>query len=117
MTRFKIKNYRGGQIIDEKNKAVGRGLFKGISHILNTANNIAPKDEGTLIQTSGVDVDEEAGAASAYYTQKYAARLHENPQYDFQGGREGKWLEKTLLQEGEAAKKIIADEIKDTFGG
>lgn len=117
MARFKIRNWRGPQVIEEKNRAVEQALYKGISHILNEANNIAPKDEGTLIQTSDVDVDPEAGTASAFYVQKYAPRLHENPQYNFQGGRQGKWLEKTILSEGDRVRDIMANEIRERLGG
>jgi hypothetical protein len=116
MAQFKIKNWRGDEVIQMKNEAVGQALYKGISHILNQANNIAPKDEGTLTQTSGVDVDPEAGIASAFYTQKYARRLHENPQYNFQGGRQGKWLEKVMLAEGDRVRDLMAEEIKGKLG-
>lgn len=117
MAQYKIKNWRGQQVIEEKNIAVGRALYKGISHVLNEANKKAPKDEGALTQTSDVDVDEEAGTASAFYVQKYAPRLHEHPEYNFQGGREGKWLEKTLLAEGDRVREIIANEIRERLGG
>lgn len=117
MAKFKIRNWRGDQIIEEKNQAVAQALYKGISHILNEANNIAPKDEGTLIQTSAVDVDPDAGVANAFYVQKYAARLHEHPEYNFQGGRQGKWLEKTILAEGDRVREIMANEIKERMGG
>jgi hypothetical protein len=116
VANFKIKNWRGPQLIEEKKMAVEQALYKGISHILNEANNIAPKDEGTLIQTSDVDVDPEAGKANAFYTQKYARRLHEHPEYNFQGGRQGKWLEKTLLAEGDRVRDIMANEIRERLG-
>lgn len=117
MTNFKIRKFRGQQIIQKKQEGVERALYKGISHILNEANRIAPKDEGTLIQTSDVDVDPEAGSANAFYVQKYARRLHENPQYNFQGGREGKWLEKVVLRDGDRVRDIMAEEIRNVLGG
>jgi hypothetical protein len=115
MSKFKLKNWRGGQITEDVRQGVGRALFKGASHILNESNNIAPKDEGTLIQTSGVDVDVDEGKASVYYTQKYAVRLHEHPEYKFQGGRQGKFLEQAVTSEGKKVQKMIAEEIKDVL--
>lgn len=117
MSTFKIRKWKGVHIAEAVEKEIGRALYKGASHILNEANKIAPKDEGTLIQTSNVDVDVEAGTASAYYVQKYAPRLHEHPEYNFQGGRQGKFLETPMLAEGGRVKKMMADEIKKAFGG
>jgi hypothetical protein len=117
MARVQIRNWRGREIIEEKNQAVAQSLYKGISHILNEANNIAPKDEGILIQTSDVDVDPVAGKASAFYVQKYAPRLHEHPEYNFQGGRQGKWLEKATLANMDVVRDMIAKEIRERLGG
>lgn len=113
---FKIRNWRGDEIIQQKNQAVERALYKGASHILAESNKIAPKDEGVLIQTSDVDVDPGAGEASVFYVQKYAQRLHENPQFNFQGGRQGKFLEKIVIQDGERVRDLIRDEIKGKLG-
>lgn len=117
MANFKIRNWRGDAVIEAKNMAVARGLYKGASHILNTANIIAPEDEGILKQTADVDVDPGAGKASVFYVQKYAPRLHENPQYNFQGKGQGKWLETTVLTEGKMVEAILADEVRNGLGG
>lgn len=117
MAGFKLRNYRGDRIIEDMKEHVERALFKGAQHILNESNNIAPKDEGTLIQTSFVDVDGDEGKANIVYVQKYAARLHEHPEYNFQGGRQGKFLEKPMLAEGDNVRDIMAEEIKRGFGG
>jgi hypothetical protein len=113
---YKVK-FKGEQAIARKNEGVSIALYKGISHILNEANKIAPKDEGILIQTSDVDVDPTSESAHAFYTQKYAPRLHENPQYNFQGGRKGKWLETVMLRDGERVRDMMAEEIRNVLGG
>lgn len=115
--KYKTRNWRGDKIVAEVKQAGGRGLFKAASHILDESVRIAPKDEGTLIQTAGVDVDEENGQASVYYTQPYARRLHESQGYTFQGGRQNKFLEKPILSEDETVQQILADELKDVFKG
>lgn len=110
--KFKIRNWKGDAIIKEKNEAVEMALFMGGAHLLDEANRIAPKDEGILIQTSDVDVDPDEGKAHVFYTQKYAPRLHENPQYNFQGGRQGKWLEKTIREQRKGVQQMMANELK-----
>lgn len=51
-----------------------------------------PHDEGTL-QNSGTVEELPNGDIVAGYHTKYAARLHEHPEYRFQKGRKGKYLE------------------------
>jgi hypothetical protein len=117
MANFRLRNWRGDQIVENVRQAVGRGLFKGASHLLNESNNIAPLDEGPLTQTAGVDVDVNEGKASVYYVQKYAVRVHEDPNITIHRGRQKKYLEKTVLQEGNKAMEAAADEIKSVLGG
>jgi hypothetical protein len=117
MANFRIRNWRGDQITEDVRQAVGRGLFKGASHILNESNNIAPLDEGPLTQTAGVDVNVDEGKASVYYVQKYAVRVHEAAGITIRRGRQKKYLEKTVLAEGNKAIEAAADEIKNVLGG
>lgn len=114
MAKYK---WLGDKVKKEVAKQAGQALFKGSTHILNEANRIAPHDEGILTQTAGVEVDEKKLVAHIFYTQKYAPRLHENPQFNFGKGREGKWLEKTMLNQHEKVLKFMADEIKKAFKG
>lgn len=53
-----------------------------------------PHDEGTL-QNSGVVEPIKDGYVLGYHT-PYAARLHEHPEYRFQKGRKGKYIEDPL---------------------
>lgn len=75
-------------------KAVERGLKLAGESILKVSNEKVPLDKGDL-QTSG-EVMTKGTELVISYNEPYAVRLHENPQYNFQGGREGKWLENTL---------------------
>jgi len=54
-----------------------------------------PHDEGSLQNSGVVELDGEDVAVG--YREPYAARLHENPQYNFQKGRKGKYLEDPIL--------------------
>jgi len=54
-----------------------------------------PHDEGSLQNSGVVELDGEDVAVG--YREPYAARLHENPQYNFQKGRKGKYLEDPII--------------------
>lgn len=92
-------------------------LFEAAEFILQESNKIAPLDEGTLIRSGNVDSGEKNGkpAASVYYDTPYAVRLHEHPEYNFQNGREGKYLEKTLTRNRAKVKDYIESRMKDTL--
>lgn len=81
--------------------AVSDGGFK--KHVLDIGFEVlrlsqfeVPHDIGTL-QNSGT-VEEIDGDVVVGYHEPYAARLHENPQYNFQKGRKGKYLEDPIRE-------------------
>jgi hypothetical protein len=55
-----------------------------------------PHDEGTL-QNSGTVEDLPNGDIIIGYHTPYAARMHEHPEYRFQKGRKGKYLEDPII--------------------
>lgn len=59
--------------------------------LLRLSEHEVPKDEGVLEGTGVADRDRQ-GAYVGFNT-PYAARLHEHPEYNFQKGRKGKYLE------------------------
>jgi hypothetical protein len=68
-----------------------RGIRDVASEILRLSTFEVPHDKG-LLQASGhvEDLDDESIVG---YNKVYAARLHEHPEYRFQKGRKGKYLE------------------------
>ena len=52
-----------------------------------------------------------------YYDTPYAARLHEHPEYNFQHGRKGKWLENTNKEKGPEIIEIVADQLRKETAG
>lgn len=64
--------------------------------IMAISVDIAPFDESTLIK-SAFTRNEGDDEARIYYTEPYAARLHEHPEYNFQNNRQGKYLEEPLF--------------------
>ena len=102
-----------------------RGLTAGIETSLMSGLNLAaerlltlssvevPLEIGTLQASGTVEraASPDEGAAVVYDT-PYAARLHEHPEYNFQGGRKGKYLEDPALANRDELGAIIAAEVR-----
>lgn len=62
------------------------------NEVLYESRNQAPFDTGTLVKQSSVENTGKLERTIIYRT-PYAERLHEHPEYNFQNGRKGKYLE------------------------
>jgi hypothetical protein len=85
------------------------GLNLGGERLLALSAAEVPLDIGTLLGSGQVVQAEtiEEGAAVVYDT-PYAARLHEHPEYNFQNGRKGKYLEDPALDNRAEIGAVIA---------
>ncbi|WP_254409386.1 hypothetical protein [Streptomyces sp. AC495_CC817] len=94
------------RIMDGENAAAER--------LLALSAERAPLDIGTLIGSGTVEAatTPEDGAAVVYDT-PYAARLHEHPEYTFQGGREGKYVENPAMERKDELGAIVAKKVAD----
>lgn len=68
-----------------------KGLFAMAQDIGNESLKQVPLDKGTLEHTLAVDAEGDIAAIS--YDTPYAVKMHEHPEYHFQRGRKGKYLE------------------------
>jgi len=89
------------------------GENKAAERLLALATLEVPFDEGTLSETGAVvpATDPEEGAAVTFDT-PYAARLHEHPEYNFQNGRKGKYVEDPALANADELGEIVANEVR-----
>lgn len=71
--------------------AVRQGVHNVATEILRLSGMEVPHDKG-LLQNSG-NVEDEKDQSTVGYNKVYAAHLHEHPEYRFQKGRKGKYLE------------------------
>lgn len=78
--------------------------------VLRLSQREVPHDEG-LLQNSG-QVEPEPGGHIVGYNKVYAARLHEHPEYRFQKGRKGKYLEDPIKHNSNTFIRIISGEIQ-----
>lgn len=72
-------------------RAKPRALFEVGLEIMRLSSFEVPHDKG-LLQNSG-SVEPQGDDVIVGYNKEYAARLHEHPEYRFQKGRKGKYLE------------------------
>lgn len=82
--------------------------------ILRLSQFEVPHDEGTL-QNSGAVEQVDDGWIVGYHT-PYAARLHEHPEYRFQAGRKGKYLEDPVKNNAHALGVVFKQTLEDGIG-
>lgn len=97
-----------------------RGLIeqKAYTAVNNVADEVlrlsqfeVPHDKGLLQNSGHVEPSGEL-AAIVGYNKVYAARLHENPQFNFQKGRKGKYLEDPIKNNLRTLKQFIINSVK-----
>ncbi|MBG9885533.1 hypothetical protein ABE10_02800 [Bacillus toyonensis] len=94
------------RIMDGENLAAERLLALSAAQV--------PHDVGTLEESGTVErAKTPEGGAAVVYDTPYAARLHEHPEYNFQGGRKGKYVEDPALTNKAELGEIIAKKVRD----
>lgn len=82
--------------------------------LLNLSQKEVPHDIGTLANT-GVSQAEGNDHVVGYNT-PYAARLHEHPEYKFQKGRKGKYLEQPIKENINQFTQVFGMAVKERLG-
>ena len=90
------------------------GITKIGNELLRLSQQEVPHDTGALQNSGNVD-KRSATEVWVGYNKVYAARLHENPQYNFQGGRKGKYLEDPLKNNLNIFKGIYDQILRGVF--
>jgi hypothetical protein len=96
----------------ELRQAAARGLFLGAEHVLGVSNDRVPLDEGTLQHSGTASVDEADLTAMVSYDTPYAARQHEELDFEHAPGREAKFLENALNAERSTVLALVAAEMR-----
>lgn len=109
--------WRGREVSGRVRQAAAAGLSDAAEFLLEEANRTVPHQDGDLQRSGTPSVDAGSLTAAVSYDTPYARRLHEHPEYRFQHGRRGKWLERTLAERGQAARDSIAERIRAALGG
>lgn len=101
------------RILDGIDADLTRGINLAAERLLALSAERAPLDVGTLVGSGHVEpaTTPEDGAAVVYDT-PYAARLHEHPEYRFQNGRQGKYLEGPAVENRKELGDIIRKQVQ-----
>ena len=87
--------------------------------LLEKSQKEVPHDTGTLQNSGHVDQASannlEAIVGYGGMSAPYASRLHEHPEYNFKGGRKGKYLEDPLKNNLNIFKNIYSQIVGETF--
>lgn len=110
-------NWNGNEADRQIAGWITEGLRDAAEYLLDEANKIVPHDEGNLQSTGLPSVDPQKLEAVVSYDTPYARRLHEHPEYNFQKGRKGKWLEITFRDKGPTALRYVANKVKNRMKG
>lgn len=92
-------------------EASKQALSDASEFILDESNKLVPHDEGTLERSGIANLDPENMMAYISYDTPYAVRLHEHPEYDFQKGRQGKWLESAMNDNRAKVQEFLKNKI------
>lgn len=99
----KLSKLAGAKLESQKEQAV----HNIATEILRLATQRVPHDTG-MLQNSGNVIDEKDQSVVGY-NKVYASRLHEHPEFRFQKGRQGKWLENAIKINLDAFKKYYKE--------
>ena len=101
-------DWHGDDAEDKIKDNVMKALRMSAEFLLTETIKTTPKDEGLLIQSGKVSHDDSRVEAVVSFDTPYAIRLHEHPEYNFQNGRRGKYLERTLNEQRQNIANLIA---------
>lgn len=88
-----------------------------MEHGLEEATRQAPIEEGTLIRSGHVSVDQANGIIQTSYDTAYAIRQHEDQSLRHDAGRKAKYLEDPMLQSvAPVAEEYIGAAIRKAAG-
>jgi hypothetical protein len=98
------------QAIEEIDLAGRRASIRGGEILLEAANQRVPYDTGEL-ESSGELVESDDGA-SVGYTARQARYVHKHPEWHFQEGRSGHWLEEAIEATAPEVEAVVAETVR-----
>ena len=101
---------KSNSYINKITQAVQHAVDQVANEILRLSSFEVPHDTG-MLQSSGHVETQTDKSAIVGYNKVYAARLHEHPEYRFQKGRKGKYLEDPIKHNYRTFIKFIKDAV------
>jgi hypothetical protein len=91
------------------------GLERGGERLLAAASARVPYRTGALASSAELAVVDDGVAVG--YAAAHARFVHAHPEWQFAGGRSGRWVEEALEAEADATGQLIADTIRSGWPG
>ncbi|HYD35554.1 MAG TPA: hypothetical protein VD999_05780 [Vitreimonas sp.] len=104
---------KSGDLLNKVIKSSPEALEVVADEILRLSQREVPHDEGGL-QNSG-HVEPRSEEVLVGYNKPYAARLHEHPEYNFQKGRKGKYLEDPIKNNLNIFRMMFSQDLSGAF--
>lgn len=99
------------EYISGMNAAVAKAVSQVAEEILRLSSFEVPHDTGMLQASSHTEQQSDLSQIVGY-NKVYAARLHEHPEYRFQKGRKGKYLEDPIKNNLRVFKDYITEAVQ-----
>jgi hypothetical protein len=90
-------------------------LERAGERLLEAASRRVPLRTGALASSAELAVEDDGVAIG--YTAAHARYVHAHPEWQFGGGRSGRWLEEALDAEADATGALIADTFRSGWPG
>jgi hypothetical protein len=90
-------------------------LERAGQRLLESAGRRVPYRTGALAASAALAADDDG--VSIGYTAPHARFVHAHPEWQFGGGRSGRWLEETLDAEADATGQLMADTFRSGWPG
>ena len=119
--QFKTRvDWRDGPVKSRVRAGSQRAAEIAAKAVLTEANKTVPYETGKLKSTGKVAParvhNGTGGSATVSYNTPYAARLHENPQYNFKGKGRGKWLQLAIQEMAGRIAGLMAIQLRRELG-
>lgn len=100
------------KVFDQIMHGTAQGVGKAGERLLALSSEEVPFDTGTLSSTGAVSQEtaNRGLTAAVTYDTPYAAAMHEHPEYNFQNGRKGKYLEDPAVKNQDELRAIVGTE-------
>ncbi len=120
---LKVSSLDFGQVLNNlgkldagATKMADNALQMIAEEVMRLSQREVPHDVGTLQNSGTVKTVGPLDKIVGYHT-RYAARLHEHPEFHFQKGRKGKYLEDPIKNNKSALLRFFGETVKDGMRG
>jgi hypothetical protein len=90
-------------------------LARGGERLLDAAGRRVPYRTGALAASARIAADDDG--VSVGYAALHARFVHAHPEWQFAGGRSGRWLEEALDAEADAIGQLMTDTFRSGWPG